>query len=221
MSILKRCWGTPPKKIIEYADEHHPDLIVMGAKGTGANLGLVLGSVAMNIVHDGRWPVMIVREPVRGLKHVLLVTDGSPCSQLACNYMGIFPLPENAKVDVLHVLPPISASYLIDPMGMTIPSITEDQIVSLQHSQEVEGQKLLAASLGTLTMHGVDAHELLVRGEPAEVIINYAREHSVDLIVCGSRGLGTVTSMLLGSVSRRLAHHAPCSVLVVRCQSQE
>ena len=213
--------GYPTEKIIEYANEHHPDLIVMGAKGTGANLGLVLGSVAMNIVHDGRWPVLIVREPVRGLKHILLTTDGSPCSQLACNYMGAFPLPESAKMDVLHVLPQISASYLVDPMGMTIPTVTEDQIVSLQHSQEVEGQGLIDAALGSLSAHGVEAHGLMIRGEPAEVVIKYAREHSVDLIVCGSRGHGTVASMLLGSVSRQLAHHAPCSVLVVRCQNQE
>jgi nucleotide-binding universal stress UspA family protein len=213
--------GYPTEKIIEFAHEQHPDLIVMGAKGTGANLGLLLGSVAMNIVHDGRWPVLVVREPVGGLKHILLVTDGSPCSQLACDYMGVFPLPKDVKVEVLHVLPQINASYLVDPMGITVPTITDEQIASLKRSQEAEGQKVIDSSLETLTAQGLNAHSLVMRGEPADTIINHARDQKIDLIVCGSRGYGTVTSMLVGSVSRQLAHHAPSSVLVVRCQGQE
>jgi len=210
--------GYPTEKIIEYASENHPDLIVMGAKGTGANLGLLLGSVAMNIVHDGRWPVLIVREPVRGLHKVLLVTDGSACSQLACDYTGVFPLPEAASVEVLHVLPPLEASYIADPMGVSLQAMSEEYLLRVRQTQETEGAALLHTTVGMLAEHGLQAHGLLMRGEAAGQIIEYAKQHQVDLIVCGSRGLGTVTSMLLGSVSRRLAHHAPCSVLVVRCQ---
>lgn len=214
------CLGYPTEKIIEYAGEHHPDLIVMGARGTGANLGLMLGSVAMNIVQDGRWPVLVVREPVRGLRKLLLVTDGSPCSQLAVHYLGMFPLPEGIQVEVLHVIPPMQASYMADPMGMVMPVISEEQIERLAKSQEAAGQTLLKETLGELAAQGVTARGLLVRGDPAESILAYAREHETDLLVCGSRGLGTVTSMFIGSVSRRLAHHAPCSVLLVRCQAQ-
>jgi nucleotide-binding universal stress UspA family protein len=181
---------------------------------------LLLGSVAMNVVHDGRWPVLIVREPVRGLHKILLVTDGSPCSQLACTYTGVFPLPSEASLEVLHVLPPLQASYLVDPMGMAMPAVTEEDLLRLRQSQETEGEALLHRTVDALAGHGLQARGLLTRGETAEQIIEYAREQQVDLIICGSRGLGTVTSMLIGSVSRRLAHHAPCSVLIVRCQGQ-
>ncbi len=212
--------GYPTEKIIEYASEHHPDLVVMGARGMGSNLGLLLGSVAMNIVHDGRWPVLIVREPVRGLHKIMLVTDGSPCSQLACNYTGGFPLPESASLEVMHVLPLLQASYLVEPMGVSVPAISEEDLLRLRNRQELDGKALLEETVALLASHGLQARGLLMRGEPAEQIIEYAREHQVDLIICGSRGLGTVTSMLIGSVSRRLAHHAPCSVLIVRCQGQ-
>lgn len=212
--------GYPTEKIIEYASEHHPDLIVMGARGTGANLGLLLGSVAMNVVHDGRWPVLIVREPARGLHKILLVTDGSACSQLACDYTGVFPLPAEASLEVMHVLPSLQASYLVEPMGVSVPAISEEDLLRLRQSQEIEGEALLHKTVESLAGHGLQARGLLMRGETAEQIIEYARENQVDLIICGSRGLGTVTSMLIGSVSRRLAHHAPCSVLIVRCQGQ-
>lgn len=210
--------GYPTAKIIEYADQHHPDLIVMGARGTGANLGLLLGSVAMNVIQDGRWPVLVVRDPVRGLKKALLVTDGSPCSQLACDYLGAFPLPAETSVEVLHVLPPIQASYFVDPAGMTIPAISEEDLVHLRQEQESDAEKLLGATVDVLARQGLMARGFMLRGDAAENIISYAREHQVDLVICGSRGLGTVTSMLIGSVSRRLAHHAPCSVMVVRCR---
>jgi len=47
-------------------------------------------------------------------------------------------------------------------------------------------------------------------------IIQYAKENQVDLIVAGSRGLTSMQSWLLGSVSRKLVHYAGCSVLIVK-----
>ena len=57
---------------------------------------------------------------------------------------------------------------------------------------------------------------MLVRGDAATEIIDYAKERKVDLIVAGSRGLSQVRGWLLGSVSRKLVHYAPCSVLIVK-----
>src|SRR5512139_3383705 len=62
--------GYPSAKILEYADEHHPDLVVMGAKGLRNALGIPIGGVAMHLLEDGRFPVLIVRAPYKGLKKV-------------------------------------------------------------------------------------------------------------------------------------------------------
>ena len=65
---------------------------------------------------------------------------------------------------------------------------------------------------------GVDAKgEVLDKGgSPVKVILEYAEEEGVDLIVAGTRGLGGFPKMLLGSVSSGLVSHAHCRVLVVR-----
>ena len=46
-----------------------------------------------------------------------------------------------------------------------------------------------------------------------------AEEQGAQLIVLGDRGLGAVKRFLLGSVSNKLAHHAPCNILIVRGNS--
>jgi nucleotide-binding universal stress UspA family protein len=53
-------------------------------------------------------------------------------------------------------------------------------------------------------------------GEAAEVLIDVATAQSADVIVVGNRGMTGAKRFLLGSVPNRVAHHAPCSVLVVR-----
>jgi nucleotide-binding universal stress UspA family protein len=207
--------GYPSEKIIEYAREHNPDLIVMGAKGAGLLDGL-LGSVAANVVHSGRWPVLIARQPYRGLKRILLVTDGSPASQYTCDFLGEFQLPAEANLEVLHVLPPIRTAYIVEPYGVSAIAISPEDEARIRHDEEFKGKLMLDNVRESLAEHGLSASTVLLRGEAVTEIIKYAREQECDLIVCGSRGAGNLTGWLLGSVSRELVLRAPCSVLVVR-----
>lgn len=63
---------------------------------------------------------------------------------------------------------------------------------------------------------GVPVDTRVELGVPADVICELAERLSVDLIVIGARGLSPGTRWLMGSVSDRVVHHAPCPVLVVR-----
>jgi nucleotide-binding universal stress UspA family protein len=56
----------------------------------------------------------------------------------------------------------------------------------------------------------------VLRGRPATAIVEDARAFGADLVVVGSRGLGGISSLLLGSVSSEVVDHAPCPVLVGR-----
>ena len=61
------------------------------------------------------------------------------------------------------------------------------------------------------TLRTVEAH-----GDPADAVVRQATDEEADLIVVGTRGLNVAQRTLLGSVSTKIVHHAPCDVLVVR-----
>ena len=61
---------------------------------------------------------------------------------------------------------------------------------------------------------GVTCEGRVVEGQPAAVLLREAQD--AVMVVVGSRGYGGFASLLLGSVSQQMVHHAPCPVVVVR-----
>jgi nucleotide-binding universal stress UspA family protein len=216
--------GNPAEQIVQFASGYEPDLILMGAKGLRSTLGILMGGVAQQVVEYSHWPVLVMRAPFKGLKQVLLVNDGSEYAWRAVEFLSRFPLPPGIQVKALHVLPPQPDPELmvkVWPLDLTVTSSLplEDIEESLKRQAELEeqeGQRLIADTTKALEGCGWNVAPLLLRGDAASEIIDYARQKEIDLIVTGSRGLGQVRGWLLGSVSRKLLHYAGCSVLMVR-----
>lgn len=212
--------GYPAEKLIEYADQFQPDLILMGAKGLRATLGILLGGVVQQVVEYAQWPVLVVRAPYNGLRRLLLVTDGSSSSQRAVTALGKFPLPAGVDVRILHVMSPLPHGVFLAAssqpgIGVSLPPI-DDQIEAAQAEEEHNSQILLAQAVETLQSYGFQPTTLLLRGDAATEIIKYVHDQQIDLIVAGSRGLSRVTGWLMGSVSRKLVHYSGCSIMIMK-----
>ena len=88
--------------------------------------------------------------------------------------------------------------------------------------QKAIDQRVLAAN--EILHQAVDAvgdvpaevHAELIEGDPAEAIIEVAKVRNSDVIVMGSRGLGRLAGLVLGSTSQKVVSHASCPVLIVR-----
>lgn len=214
--------GDPGEELARFAAEIESDLIVVGAQGLHARLGIFLGGVAQSVVENAPAPVLVVRAPHQEIRRVLLAYDGSSHCRTAAEYLGRFPLPEGAQVEVMHVLPerPVRSGPSAGvPARLEAPPPTpqEDRLATRQAEDEDQaGRKLLAEAEAILKAAGIEAQTRLAYGEPAEQLIQAASEGEVDLIVAGSRGLGALQGWLLGSVSRRLVHSAKGPVLIVR-----
>lgn len=77
-------------------------------------------------------------------------------------------------------------------------------------------REVLDAARNDLKTQGIDVQAIEGEGEPADVILEAAKEVKADLIVVGTRGRGAAKRALLGSVSTKVVHDADCDVLVVR-----
>ncbi len=220
--------GHTAKTLIEFANEHEPDLIVVGARGLHATLKILLGGIAQQVVEYARWPVLVVRPPFNGIQRVLLAVDGSPYSRISAEYLANFPLPVQAEVSVVHVLPHFNDLNLTSPnlrfggqWAFSAPPLTEPQLAEQQmEREERQGQAILRDVRQILAAANIKSSDILVRGNAANEILNYALTQKIDLIVAGSRGLSAIEGWWLGSVSRKLVHYASCSVLFVRGQER-
>ncbi|MBW9141292.1 MAG: universal stress protein [Candidatus Aramenus sp.] len=138
--------------------------------------------------------------------HILVAYDGSDNSKRALNVAIELASKYSAKLDVVEVVDStIFAGAGIAPVpGEVIESVYN------KAKSDVEEAKKQAAS------KGVNAEGVVLEGEPAGAILDYATKNKVDLIVTGSRGLSTFKRILLGSVSTRIVQEAKIPVLVVK-----
>lgn len=215
--------GYPAEKIIEYADDINPDLIVMGAKGLRATFGILLGGVVQQVVEYANWPVLIVRAPYTPLQNILFATDGSEYSQQALEYLLDFPLPARATLHALHVMPPAPEPWQMIHTWPPAPEIIQpplppesEEIKKMLADQEAKARSLVEKTCQRLEACRKSVITALKRGDAATEIIEYIKSNEIQLVVLGSRGLSQVRSWLLGSVSRKIIHYSGCSVLVVK-----
>lgn len=85
-----------------------------------------------------------------------------------------------------------------------------DEIMRAYAREVAEAGRARALELGAKRVRA-----FVKGGQPARSVVSFAREHGSDLIVVGSRGLGSVEGFLLGSVSHKITGLAECPVLVV------
>ena len=133
---------------------------------------------------------------------IIWATDGSESAERALPTALELTAESNAKLFVVH------ADEHIGGRGGNVPVLADERDV----------QNKLASQVNELLESGVDATLRVISGigkDPADLIAEVARETEADVIIVGTRGHGRVAGMLLGSVTQRLLHVAPCPVLAV------
>ena len=104
------------------------------------------------------------------------------------------------------------------PMLSTSPSRMSDAIQQAESHAHggATARERLEAMGNHLRQLQISSEEHILWGDAKTLIPRFTQQHPVDLLVVGSRGLGAVKSVFLGSVSDKCIHECPCPVLVVR-----
>jgi nucleotide-binding universal stress UspA family protein len=151
---------------------------------------------------SGRPKVMKEYSP----RKVLLATDGSDDAALAATAAVDLSKRTGAELHIVHARRPL-------PHG-AYPSLLPERY---QAPYEESARGVLEEQLGRIEQAGGTVAEThLVVGRPADAILDLGERIGAELIVVGSRGLGPVKRLLVGSVSESVVHHATRPVLVVR-----
>ncbi len=137
------------------------------------------------------------------IKNILLAIDGSEYSNNALSYAANMAQTYRATLWLVHVLPHTS-----DLLGY-------DDYEKLYAKRKCAGQLILDAATEMIGESAFEIQAELLEGLEAESILNFAKSSQADIIVMGTRGMGTLKGMLLGSVSRKVIHYANCPVMVV------
>ena len=195
--------------------EAQGDWLKYGGPALGALLVLVLGKWLAARAAAARAPAAAattteLAPPGGRLRSILVAVDGSASSERAIRYLiamleGARRDGEGPKLSVINVQRPVS--------GDVSRFVASDSLKDYHHEN---AEKALAPARALLDAAGLKYEELQRVGEPPTQIAEAAQAQGSDLIVMGTRGLGTHTAGLIGSVAQGTVAAAAVPVLLVK-----
>jgi nucleotide-binding universal stress UspA family protein len=96
------------------------------------------------------------------------------------------------------------------------PYLGEPNLQNAIDQRVLASNEILQQAVEAVGEVPAEVHTELIEGDPAEAIIEVAKTRESNVIVMGSRGLGRLAGLVLGSTSQKVVSHAPCPVLIVR-----
>ena len=204
----------PANTILDAIDEYHCDLVIMGTNGRRGFKGLIVGSVAKEVVHRSPVPVLTTRTKVARSfppKKILIAYDSSEDSLkavlLAAEWARLFA----AEVTLLHVMELETYSGLY---SQYTPSESYLKRASQQCHEAL-------AKVGGDHLDTVTHETAVIHAHPAFGITQFGSTNQFDLAVLATRGLSGIAHTLFGSVAERVTQLSEIPVLTVRDSPRE
>ena len=146
------------------------------------------------------------------IKKILVATDASAASNRAVSEAAYLAATHEAELLILHVIRDMQlpAQMQKSPELEAFESTREDIL------RQVAENILLEAAAKAKSEGAKKVQTAIGSGDPATSVIGFAKRRSIDTIVIGTRGLGKLKGLFMGSVSRKIVNNAEANCLVVR-----
>jgi Universal stress protein UspA and related nucleotide-binding proteins len=198
--------GSPVKMLLE--ESHDAHAVVLGSRGAGGFADLLIGSTTLHVAAHATCPVIAVpgladaNNPRHG---VVVGVDGSALSDAAIGFAFETAAEVGEKLTAIHVWHDPTHTGIARMMPGTFNA---DEV------GKGEGAVLAESMSGWLQKYPqVDVEQKVVMGHPVSALVSHAA--NARILVVGSRGRGPLSSLVLGSVSHGVLHHATAPVAVV------
>jgi len=137
------------------------------------------------------------------IKKILVPVDGSEHASKAIEFASNMANQSDATMHLLHV---VQVTEIPEAIREFIRSEEIQESPYYVYSEAI-GRRILSVAEDEAKKNGVKHIETsVIQGDPAENIVNFAKHGAFDMIVIGSRGLGSLKGALLGSVSSKVCH---------------
>jgi nucleotide-binding universal stress UspA family protein len=192
--------GDPAEALIQRADQDEIDLVCVGPDSGPLGGAIRFGRVAARILREARCSVLVARRAGAEFpERIACAIDGSESSVHTAITAATVAQATGAELRLVHVVP-----------------VFRGHITEWTLGPEEESPAELEPSVSAVSSLGVMPIREMAMGRPERALVSVAERDQIDLMVVGHRGISGVQRVLLGSVNEHVAHHAPCSVLVVR-----
>jgi len=144
---------------------------------------------------------------------IVVGTDGSETASVAVNHAARLSRLTGATLHVVHAYQTVSTSHAA--MATTFAAWSDD-LDSANHAIAAAAEELCAQVAANAAAEGVPVVTYTGSGEPADLLIDVAKQVGANLVVVGNRGMTGARRFVLGSVPNKVSHHCPCSLLIVK-----
>jgi nucleotide-binding universal stress UspA family protein len=206
------------RSLVEHALELKYDLIVMCSHGRGGALRLVLGSIAQKVISMGSLPVLITnpgdKEEAQGFpcEALLVPFDGDVEHAQALPFAVELARTCEVALHLAMVVPTLGTlSAEAAATGRLLPRATS-RMLEMSAKDAEEG---LQARVQELRDQGLNANAHVLRGDPAGVIVDFARRLRADLVVLATHGRLGMGAFWEGSVANSVCSRCTAPVLLV------
>jgi nucleotide-binding universal stress UspA family protein len=214
------------EELVADIDETRPDLVVMGALGTGAVKESRLGSVTDRVIRRIRSDTIVVRRTGDAVMQgdILVAVDGSPQSFGGlCTALSL-GRALGKRVEAVAVYDPYLHyavfNGIVDVLSEKASKVFRFKEQEALHEEIIDTglakiyESHLRVAQATAAEQGVELGITLLDGKAFERVLRYAREREPWLLVCGRIGVHSPLSMDLGSNTDQMLRNAPCDVLI-------
>ena len=135
--------------------------------------------------------------------------DGSEISYKALDTALFFSEKLGSNITAIHVMEDIPITHI--ESQKLLNDMLEISAVCKQ-----QGENILSKCSETAKNKSLKVNTILLKGNPASIILDFCKNGKYNLIIMGNRGIGKIKEIILGSVSSKILHSSACPVLLIK-----
>jgi len=141
------------------------------------------------------------------IQKILVPIDGSDHSRKVIEVASDIASKYKAEVHIVHVVSPLDRAHMLD----------DNLLKEVEKNYQEFAQRIVDEAKKEFKKKGVESYQsAILRGDPAQEILQFAKENGVDMIVMGSHGAGAADMLMFGSVSHKVSHWSKCTCITVK-----